>query len=85
MYIIIKDKTTDNIIGLKEEIAMRLEGVVGVEVIKVLEGGEVWIEKNGRGYGSKSSSHSRKDIGDTLSFLLDEAKREDTRQCRIEL
>lgn len=36
MYIIIKTKGTDNIIGLKEDIAMRLEDVVGVERIDVL-------------------------------------------------
>jgi hypothetical protein len=36
MYIIIKTKDTDNIIGLKEDIAMRLEGVVGIERIDVL-------------------------------------------------
>ena len=44
MYIIIKTKDTDNIIGLKEEIAMRLEGVVGVERIDVLgeEARKVW-------------------------------------------
>ena len=40
MYIIIKTRDTGNIIGLKEEIAMRLEGVVGVERIDVKEGGE---------------------------------------------
>lgn len=40
MYIIIKTKDTDNIIGLKEDIAMRLEGVVGVERIDVREEGE---------------------------------------------
>jgi hypothetical protein len=44
MYIIIKAKDTDNIIGLKEDIAMRLEGVVGIERIDVREEGE-----NGRG------------------------------------
>ena len=45
MYIIIKTKTTDNIIGLKEEIAMRLEGVVEVEVIDVREEGDCGREK----------------------------------------
>ena len=40
MYIIIKTKDTDNIIGLKEDIAMRLEGVVGVEAIDVREEGD---------------------------------------------
>lgn len=35
MYLIIQFKHTDNIIGLKEEIAMRLEGVVGVEVVEI--------------------------------------------------
>ena len=37
MYIIIKTKDADNIIGLKEDIAMRLEGVVGIERIDVRE------------------------------------------------
>jgi hypothetical protein len=47
MYIIIKIKDTDNIIGLKEEIAMRLEGVVGVERIDVLgEEGEKDAKNN---------------------------------------
>ena len=40
MLIIIKTKPTDNIIGLKEEIAMRLEDVVGVEFIDVKEDGD---------------------------------------------
>jgi hypothetical protein len=40
LIIIIKLKDTDNIIGLKEEIAMRLEGVVGIERIDVREEGE---------------------------------------------
>lgn len=35
MYIIIKTKNTDNIIGLKEDIAMRLEGVADIERIDV--------------------------------------------------
>lgn len=33
MTLVIKCKDTDNIIGLKEEIAMRLEGVAGIERI----------------------------------------------------
>lgn len=37
MLIIIKVKGTDNIIGLKEDIAMRLEGVVDIERIDVQE------------------------------------------------
>ena len=37
MYIIIKTKPTEDIIGLKEEIALRLEDVVGVEFIDVKE------------------------------------------------
>jgi hypothetical protein len=41
MYIIVKVKDTDNIIGLKEDIAMRLEGVCDIEHIDVREeGGE---------------------------------------------
>lgn len=40
MIIVIKCEETDNIIGLKEEIAMRLEGVVGIERIDVREDGE---------------------------------------------
>jgi hypothetical protein len=39
MYLIIKVKNTDNIIGLKEEIAMRLEGVVDIERIDVRDEG----------------------------------------------
>ena len=39
MYLIIKVKDTDNIIGLKEEIAMRLEDVVDIERIDVREEG----------------------------------------------
>ena len=37
MLIIVKVKPTDNIIGLKEEIALRLEDVVDVEFIDVKE------------------------------------------------
>lgn len=40
MLVIITTKDTDNIIGLKEEIAMRLEGVVGIERIDVREEGD---------------------------------------------
>jgi hypothetical protein len=43
VYIIIKTKDTDNIIGLKEDIAMRLEGVVGIERIDVREEGDGWL------------------------------------------
>lgn len=39
MYLIIKVKNTDNIIGLKEEIATRLEGVVDIEWIDVRDEG----------------------------------------------
>lgn len=38
MKVIITVKDTDNIIGLKEEIAMRLEGVVDIVRIDVEEG-----------------------------------------------
>lgn len=37
MLIVIKAKDTDNIIGLKEDIAMRLEGVVDIERIDVTD------------------------------------------------
>lgn len=37
MYIIITAKDTDNIIGLKEEIAMRLEGIADIVRIDVRE------------------------------------------------
>lgn len=40
MYIIIKVKDTDNIIGLKEDIAMRLEGIADIERIDVREEGD---------------------------------------------
>lgn len=36
MFVIVKVKDTDNIIGLKEDIATRLEGVVDIERIDVL-------------------------------------------------
>lgn len=37
MHIIIKTKDTDNIIGLKEEIAARLEGIADIVRIDVRE------------------------------------------------
>lgn len=37
MLIIVKAKDTDNIIGLKEDIAMRLEGVVDIERVDVVD------------------------------------------------
>ena len=37
MYILIKIKDTDNIIGVKEDIAMRLEGIADIERIDVRE------------------------------------------------
>jgi hypothetical protein len=37
MLIIVKVKDTDNIIGLKEDVAMRLEGVADIERIDVIE------------------------------------------------
>ena len=40
MIIIIKTKDTDNIIGLKEDIAMRLEGIADIELIDVRKEGE---------------------------------------------
>lgn len=42
LILVIKLKDTDNIIGLKEDIAMRLEGVVGFERIDVKKGEEVF-------------------------------------------
>ena len=45
MYIIIKTKDTDNIIGLKENIAMRLEGIADIERIDVREEVEDGKEK----------------------------------------
>ena len=38
MLIIIKAKPTEDIIGLKEEIALRLEDIVDVELIDVRRG-----------------------------------------------
>ena len=51
MLIIIKVKDTDNIIGLKEDIAARLEDVVDIERFDVLEdnkigGNELWRTKD---------------------------------------
>ena len=40
MKIVIHVKSTDNIIGLKEEIAARLEGLCGVRIISVEEDNE---------------------------------------------
>ena len=40
MYIIIKTKDTDNIIGLKEEISWRLDDIALIEFIDVREEGE---------------------------------------------
>lgn len=37
MLIIVKVKDTDNIIGLKEDVAMRLEGVADIERIDVID------------------------------------------------
>ena len=37
MLIIVKVKDTENIIGLKEDIAMRLEGVADIERIDVVD------------------------------------------------
>ena len=37
MYILIEIKDTDNIIGLKEDIAMRLEGIADIVRIDVRE------------------------------------------------
>ena len=40
MYLIIKVKDVEDVIGLKEDIAMRLEGVADIEGIEVLEKSE---------------------------------------------
>lgn len=40
MIIVIKCEDTDNIIGLKEDIAMRLEGTLGIIEIDVREDGD---------------------------------------------
>ena len=45
MYILIKIKDTDNIIGVKEDIAMRLEGIADIERIDVREEVEDGKEK----------------------------------------
>ena len=37
MLIILKAKDTDNIIGLKEDIAARLESVVDIEFIDIID------------------------------------------------
>ena len=47
MLIIIKAADTENVIGLKEEIAMRLEGAAGIERIDVIRnGGSYHVEDN---------------------------------------
>ena len=45
MYIIIKIKDTDNIIGVKETIAMRLEDIADIERIDVREEDDTYAEK----------------------------------------
>lgn len=43
MIIIVNVKDTENIIGLKEDIAARLEGLVDVDRIEVFENDEIQI------------------------------------------
>lgn len=43
MLIVVKVKDTENIIGLKEDIAARLEGVVDIKRIDVFENGTIKI------------------------------------------
>ena len=45
MYILIKIKDSDNIIGVKEDIAMRLEDIADIERIDVREEGDTYAEK----------------------------------------
>ena len=47
MILLIKVKDTDNVIGLKEDIAMRLEGVADIERIDVLGSAYVNRAKDG--------------------------------------
>ena len=45
MIVLIKVKDTDNIIGLKEDIAMRIEGVADIEHIESIQnGGSIHVE-----------------------------------------
>ena len=39
MFVLIKVKDTENVIGLKEDIAMRLEGVADIERIEIIKNG----------------------------------------------
>ena len=39
MLLLIKIKDTENVIGLKEDIAMRLEGVADIEHIEIIQNG----------------------------------------------
>ena len=39
MLLLIKVKDTENVIGLKEDIAMRLEGVADIERIEIIKNG----------------------------------------------
>jgi hypothetical protein len=48
MKVVITVKDTDNIIGLKEDIAMRLEEVADIERIDIYEIKEKDDEQNGR-------------------------------------
>lgn len=45
MILVINVKNTDNIIGLKEDIAMRLEGCMDVQGIGIFKDGEIKIIK----------------------------------------
>ena len=48
MLIVVKVKDTDNIIGLKEDIAARLEDMVDIERIGVYENSEIRKAKHGK-------------------------------------
>lgn len=71
MQIVIKTKDTDNIIGLKEDIAMRLEGVVDIERIDVL-----YEIENGKDFYSPEEVRkmTQKQVRENYQAIMDSMK-----------
>lgn len=71
MQIVIKTKDTDNIIGLKEDIAMRLEGVADIERIDVL-----YEIENGKDFYSPEEVRkmTQKQVRENYQAIMDSMK-----------
>ena len=71
MQIVIKTKDTDNIIGLKEDISMRLEGVVDIERIDVL-----YEIENGKDFYSPEEVRkmTQKQVRENYQAIMDSMK-----------